>query len=246
MSGPLRALAMGAGVVFTTSACATASPPPASAAAPDTVVVVDTVRVGGGDQGLEARVASLDLQLLEKEAQILAMEASLEDAMREVVRAMARLQTLASRAEAASAIAEAEVALRELRSRGGRGAVPEVAQAQRLLGLSSTEFDDENFGGALYLANQAKGVAALGRQRLAAVGGAGLRSGEVRFAVPVPLQTTTRSNVREGPSTQFDVVFTVDPSTRVTGQSYAGEWVRITDAAGRTGWIHYQLVRAVR
>lgn len=233
-----------AALAFAAAACAPS--PQSSALAPrDTVMVVDTVRLGS-NAGLEARVASLQLQLLEREAQFVALDARLDEAMREVVRSMARLQTLASRAEAASAIAEAEVALRELRTRGGRDSVPEIAQGQRFLGLSSTEFDKQNFGGALYLANQAKSMAAAGRTRLTQVDPGALRPSEVRFSVPIPFRSTTRSNVRDGPGTQFAVVFTLEAGTRVTGQSYEGEWVRIADTQGRGGWIHYQLLEAVR
>lgn len=165
--------------------------------------------------------------------------------MREVVRSMARQRTLATRAEAASAMAEAELALRELRNRSPDG-LPEVSQAERYLKLSSTEFDQDNFAGALYLANQAKAVASEGRTRLVGVGGGSLRPGEVRFAVPLPLEATTNSNVREGPGTRFAVVFTVAAGSRVTGQSHAEQWVRIVDPEGRTGWIHYDLVRTIR
>jgi len=236
--------ALGACVVLAVSACASSSPPAAPVPV-DTVVIVDTVQVAG-DPEEDPRVASLELQLLERQAQVLALNATLDETRREVVRSMARLQSLASRAEAASAIAEAEVALRELRTRGGREAVPEIAEAQRLFSQSSAEFDNQNFGGALYLANQAKNIAAAGRSRLAEVGTDVLRAGEVRFAVPVPLETTTRANVRDGPGTEFPVLFTLDAAVRVTGQSYEGEWVHIADATGRGGWIQYRLVRAVR
>lgn len=183
---------------------------------------------------------------MEREAQLEALERRLEETMREVVRSMARQQTLATRAEAASAMAEAEVALRALRTRGGPGGLPEVQQAERYLALSTTEFNRDNFGGALYLANQGKAVASEGRARLVDVGGGELHPGEVRFAVPVPLETTARSNVREGPGTRFSVVFTVDAGARVTGQSHAEQWVRIVDGEGRAGWIHYGLVRTIK
>ena len=39
---------------------------------------------------------------------------------------------------------------------------PEAVQARRLLQESSAEFGKENYGGALYLANQAKALAAAG------------------------------------------------------------------------------------
>src|SRR6267143_449579 len=99
------------------------------------------------------------------EAQIDALQERLDDARQEVVRAMAKLQTLATRAEAASAIAEAEIALQPLQAAGTRAA-PEYAQARRLLDQSTVEFNKSNYGGALYLASQAKSLAGVGKGRL--------------------------------------------------------------------------------
>ncbi len=56
------------------------------------------------DSVLEQRVARLELRLAERDAQIEDLQARLDEARQEVVRAMAKLQTVASRAEAASAI----------------------------------------------------------------------------------------------------------------------------------------------
>src|SRR6266436_6348822 len=60
------------------------------------------------DTALEQRAARLELKVLEQEAQVDELQSRLGDARREVVRAMAKLQSLATRAEAASGMAEAE------------------------------------------------------------------------------------------------------------------------------------------
>src|SRR5213079_2057653 len=60
------------------------------------------------DSVLERRVARLELLVAERDAQVEDLQARLDEARQEVVRALAKLQTVASRAEAASAIAEAE------------------------------------------------------------------------------------------------------------------------------------------
>lgn len=106
----------------------------------------------------EQRAARLELRLLEREAQLEELEARLDEARQEVVRAMGKLQTVARRAEAASAMAEAEIAVQSLRAAGGAPA-PNSAQASALLDESSAEFAKHNYGGAAYLANQAKSVA---------------------------------------------------------------------------------------
>src|SRR5207248_2344554 len=84
--------------------------------------------------------------------------------------ALAKLQTVASRAEAASAIAEAEIAVQALRAATGTqpGGGADVAQAGTLLQQASGEFAKQNYGGALYLANQTKSLTSASRSRLGA------------------------------------------------------------------------------
>ena len=139
------------------------------------------------DPQLEQRVARLELRLLERDAQLEEQQARLDEARREVVRAMAKLQTLASRAEAASAMAEAEIALQSLKTAAAPQVAPEIGQAAQLLQQSTSEFDKRNYGGALYLANQAKSVVGASRERVAGGVRGSLRPGEVLFALPLRL-----------------------------------------------------------
>jgi uncharacterized protein YgiM (DUF1202 family) len=155
---------------------------------------------------------------------------------------MAKLQTVASRAEAASGMAEAEVALQSLRASAGQQQSSAVAQVTRLMRQSSAEFNKQNYGGALYLADQAKTLAAESRRQLTAARGGGSRSGETPFALPVRLRVLTRGNVRVGPGTNFSIAFEADPGTAVTGYAYVDEWIRVSDDGGRTGWIFRPLV----
>jgi hypothetical protein len=230
--------------VLAAATFAACSPSAADPPAPerDTTVariVVETVTVR--DPEAEQRVAGLELRLLEREAQIEDLQTKLDDARHEVVRAMARFQTLASRAEAASAMAESEITLQSLRGAGPQQA-PEIAQARQLLKLAAAEFNKQNYGGAVYLASQAKSLVGAGRERLASGARGSLRPGEVLFALPLRLQTAGRSNVREGPGASFPIVFTAEPGTPLIGYSLADRWVRVSDEAGRSGWILQTLI----
>jgi hypothetical protein len=171
-----------------------------------------------------------------------ALQARLDQAREEVVRAMAKLQNLASRAEAASGLAEGEVALQPLRAGSGQSAGPELAQAGRLLREASTEFSQQNYGGALYLANQAKAVAAAGTARLSARERGANRPGEKSFAVPIPLKVTGSGNVRKAPGTDAPIAFEVQGGDSLTGYSYVEDWVQISDEMGRGGWIFRKLI----
>jgi hypothetical protein len=231
------------------AACAqpASAPPPARVVMADTVGVVrvDTVRVAttaGATSELEDRVARLQIQLFERDVQLQELQEQLETTRLELVRNMARLQTQASRAEAASGMAEAEIAVGTLRRAPGAGDLPEMAQADELFRQSSAEFADQNYGGALYLATQVRALVRAGQARLRGRGEGALAAGETVFAVPVPLTTTGRANVRSGPGTNFAVAFTLEASTPVTGQSYTSQWVRVVDAQSRQGWIFSNLV----
>lgn len=211
----------------------------------DMVVRVDTVTVEAeGRAELEERVARLQLRLLERDAVIEELRRSLDAQRQEVVRNMAKLQNQASRAEAASGMAEAELAIQALAEISDDGAdSDEYSRAQLLLRQASAAFERTNFGGALYLANEARVAAASGSTRIAGLRSDGPRTGEVSFAVPVPLTTLQRSNVREGPGLGHAVSVTLDEGARLTGLSYTTEWVRVswTDD-GSEGWIFHALV----
>lgn len=190
----------------------------------------------------DRRIVRLELALLEKNAQVEELQAKLDEAREEVVRAMAKLQTLASRAEAASGMAEAEVALQPLRGRSSQQTAPEAVQAGRLLREASSEFNQENYGGALYLANQAKTLAAAGTGRLSSRERSADRPGEKPFAVPIPLKAVGSGNVRQAPGTNAPVAFAVEGGDSLTGYSYVEDWVRISDEMGRGGWIFRKLI----
>lgn len=241
MSPGLRFLAVAA--VLGSAACA--HPAPEVVTLPDTTpppvrVVTETVTVR--DRDLEQRAARLEIQLMDREAQVEDLQARLDAASREVVRSMAKVQTLATRAEAASGMAEAQIVLQTLR-RSTRGeATPEVARAAKLLADAASEFDHQNYGGALYLANQAKSQASVGSSRVTSGDQATLRPGESMFAVPLSLRTTSRCKIREGPGTTFRVVATLDGGVSLKGISYVEQWMRVVDDSGRGGWVFYNLV----
>lgn len=191
----------------------------------------------------ERKIAKLRLDFLEKETQIKELQKKYDEAVQEVVRTKAKLHSLESKAEAASTMAEAEIALKALRARvAGQKEGPQVIQAKHLLDMSAREFKKHNYGGALYLASQAKGLVHMGQGRLVNREKIPMVSGEVLFALPVPLELLAKSNVREGPGLDFEVLFTLKKGTPLLGHSYKDEWVRVKDEDGRGGWIYQTLL----
>ena len=217
---------------------ATSSSPPV-ASAPAAAVASPSPAANRGT--LEARIDELELRLLEAQAQHLEVQAKLDDARREVVRAMAKLQSLATRADAASGMAEAEIALQALPP---TAAGQTAAEAVRLMQQSTAEFDDQNYAGALYLANEAKNAVAAARGQIAWAEQVSTRPHERSLAVPLALQTTSTANVREGPGVSFAVLFVLPQGAPLTGHSAEQQWLRVTDEARRSGWISQSLIRA--
>src|SRR5207302_450540 len=117
------------------------------------------------------------------------------------------------------------------------GGGADVAQAGTLLQQASGEFAKQNYGGALYLANQTKSLTSASRSRLGGAGRPPLRPGEVSFAVPVRLRATVRSKVRGGPGAAYKVLFTVEPGAGLVGYSYVERWVRVGDESGRAALV---------
>src|SRR6266705_1103287 len=114
-------------VLVITAACSQQKPAPP----PAIKVVHDTVSVR--DPELDKRVSRAELQLLARDAQIEDLQSRLEETRAEVVRAMAKLQSVASRAQAASAMAEAEVVLQTMKTSTAQDPPPEVTQVTRLV-----------------------------------------------------------------------------------------------------------------
>lgn len=222
---------------------------PARPANPPPVRARDSARVSVRapapvrDTALEQRAARLELRVLEQEALASELQGRLDDARREVVRAMAKLQSQATRAEAASGMAEAEIALQALRAgNGNTSPSPQWGQGNQLLQLATTEFDLQNYAGALYLATEAKNAAAAGQRRVGSDDRATPRRGEVPFAVPLQVQTAGRANVREGPGAGFKVLFTLENGVALVAYSYVDQWVRVGDEGDRSGWVHQTLI----
>ncbi|MFQ5899291.1 MAG: SH3 domain-containing protein [Candidatus Methylomirabilia bacterium] len=192
---------------------------------------------------LEEKITTIQVRLLEKEVQINELQKRLDEAIQEVVRAKAKLPGLESQAEAASVMAEAEIALKALRASAvARENGPEVIRAEHLLKMSAQEYEQENYGGALYLASQAKGFVNAGRGQSMSREKMPMKAGEVLFALPLSLEVLETSNIREGPGLDFQVLFTVEKGALLVGYSYKDQWVRVNDEDGRGGWIFHTLV----
>ncbi|UCF19395.1 MAG: SH3 domain-containing protein [Gemmatimonadota bacterium] len=198
--------------------------------------------------GLESEASAAEAQLLEREIRIAELEVRLDnqrlvldETISEVVRTKAKLRGAESRAEAVSQMAEAEIALRGLADRPGGRRTEEYAKATELMEASGRAFEEENYGGAIYLVSQAKalitqGVTSATRHDIV------ISADETRFQRPFRLRALKNSNVRVGPGLEYRVISTVSAGTSLVGYSYTGEWIHVGLEDGRDGWIFRPLV----
>ncbi|UCF00696.1 MAG: SH3 domain-containing protein [Deltaproteobacteria bacterium] len=205
---------------------------------------------------LEDNIAKFQLRLLERDAQIKQLEERLDsqqemldEAIQEVVRAKAKLRSLESKAEAASEMAEAEIAVNALKAQlAGQTPNPDLTKAQELLKMSAQEFKKQNYGGAVYLTSQAKGhiragqIQLTGREKVAPIKRLPPITGEVFFALPLPLQVLRMSNLRMQPDLESKVITTLEKGTPLIGYSYKDKWVRVVSENGAYGWVFHTLV----
>ncbi|HUJ78714.1 MAG TPA: SH3 domain-containing protein [Nitrospiria bacterium] len=191
---------------------------------------------------MDEKLALTRLQLLEQDAQKAELGRKLDEATLEVVRTKAMLQSLESKAEAASTLAEGEIALKAIKTKVGATSPAGLDQAEALLYKSNQELKKENYGGALYLAAQAKSLIKEDQDRLQIRQNIVLLAGEVTFDIPIPLRANDQANVRKEPDLEAPILFVLQEGDKLVGYSYRGVWVHIATDDGRRGWIHYSLI----
>lgn len=236
------------------------SAPTPAQPAPETLAMGDKIKDLEGElasrqqkiQAMEKEIAGLKMQILAHEALAKEMarradnqQQRLDAAIIEVVRTKARLRSLESKAEAASTIAEAEIAVKALKKRAASAdetTRAEIATADQLLKMSTEEFQARNFGGALYLANQAKGQVNAVQMQISGSAEMPAVKGEEPFAQPLILNLIKNSNLRQGPALDEKILATLSKGTQVTGYAFKESWVKVKTKEGLTGWLFQSLV----
>ena len=240
-------------LVLLLGGCLTApvqSPPPEALESPDPAIAQAKIieledeisRLEYDIRQFNEELAAAELRLIASETQLARLRElnrdlrySYEEAVSEVVRAQAKLQGNVGQADAASNIAEAEIALAAVED----GDPALLRQARMQLADASAQFENGNFGGALYLSNQAK-------RSIADLEEAGDTldpvAEEVTFAQLLPLWLTDNSNLRTGPGLDFSVITVLEKNSMLQGYSYNGAWVRVLLEDGSDGWVFQSLV----
>ncbi|MGH7259385.1 MAG: SH3 domain-containing protein [Nitrospiraceae bacterium] len=191
----------------------------------------------------ESRLAKLQAMLAEKDAQVQSLSKKLAETIQETVRSKARLRSQENKAEAASGLAEAEVALKTLQDAPAEAEKrPEIAPANALMAMGADELKKENYSGSLYLTNQVKALVKDVQEKTQGLEQLSLADGETLFALPLPLKSLAGGKVREQPTADAAVAWSVERGAPLTAYSSKGLWVHVKGDGERWGWIFYNLI----
>jgi len=179
----------------------------------------------------------LQLQLLEKQSVVALLLQTHNQAIQEVVRAKARLGSRHSKAETVASLAELKLSLKNAESKK-TGAQPRIPlRARQYLTMAEAELEKSNFEGASYLMDQARRSLAWMKP------GTGITNQDSAFPVPLKMKTKGPANVRSGPNRKQRVLFQLNDGSEVSALDRNGLWVQIKTTDGKTGWVHFSLLK---
>ncbi len=193
---------------------------------------------------LRLQVEERDLALASLETRYAALEIELASTLEELLRTKARVQTTPNRALATSLVAELRVQLRPVRDDADPEVAERVRRADALLERADAALREENFGGAVFLADRATALVrqAMTIQRRAAGGSPGAPA-IVLIVPPRHLEVVANANVRRGPSVRHARVGGVKVGQRLVATARTLDWYRIEMETQGEAWIHGRLVR---
>lgn len=157
-----------------------------------------------------------------------AVEAARDEAVREVVRARARIQGMASPAEAAAMFAEARVIIDRMSEEAYNETARDfVTLGKRYLENGRVEMETQNPGGAAFLFD------------LISTQYEAFQATEPR----VMAINTKKASLRASATTSSKRIGVLSYGEKVEGLAKKGDWVRVSTASGLKGWVHWDLLR---
>jgi len=149
-------------------------------------------------------------------------QAAREDAIREVVRIRARIQGMASEAEASAMFAEARVILDRMESEAfNEEALSELDLARSYMARGKDALDTGNPGGAAYLFDLIPGVYE------------GMKKTDPRM-IKVNVRIAT---LRESPAPSSPKIDSLYWGESATGLEKSKDWIKVKISSGQTGWL---------
>ena len=182
-----------------------------------------------GKQELQRQISSLNAKLNEEKVaresltrRLEIAQAAREDAIREVVRIRARIQGMASQAEASAMFAEARVILDRMENEAfNEEALGELDLARSYMARGKGALDNGNPGGAAYLFDLIPGVYE------------GMKKTDphtIKVSVSI-------AALRISPTPSSEKVSSLYRGESATGLEKEKDWMKVKTSSGQTGWI---------
>jgi SH3 domain-containing protein len=192
------------------------------------------------------QTARLQMNLLEKHAELNRLIVMNESLVRDFVRNQATLRSRGDKVETVRLLAELETLINTVKESKLTGNQKDLLRrAEQYQAESKIELDNGHVDGASFLADQALKLV----QRIQLARSTEGKQGDnliVGFLAQLPMKLLATSNVRKGPSKQDKVMFVLGAGEIVSASGYKGEWVKIQTKEQKIGWVHYSLLGGSR
>ena len=187
----------------------------------------------------------LQLKLLSRHAEIDRLVLTNERLVRDFARNISKARMRGDKTETIRLIAEVDTLLISVSEDGLSGdQQTSLLRAKKYLRESKNELEKDNLELASYLANQALSQTQDIQVSKSDQEGEGDEV-DVEFLVPLPMALLDRSNVRNGPSIQDEVLFVMMEGAEVSATGYRGQWVKVEVPERGEGWVYYSLLRGL-
>ena len=190
-------------------------------------------------------ITSLQMALLEREAQLQQITLEQQATIQEMVRTQAKLRSRNSRAETATLLAEVTITIKKAKGVAHPNQSAIVERSQQLLAQANDAFQAENYDSASFLARQGiSGIQGLIVQNSYSDNTNLKQQVDQLFAIPLNMRVIGSSPMRSMPSNDGDIIVVLEPDAQLTAIGYKGTWVKVVwNSETRTdGWVFYNLL----
>ena len=189
-----------------------------------------------------ALAATMQQQLFEKNAEINRLKTMQKGLGKEVARIKTKMHVPENKAEAVTVLAEVETDINTAKERAAGAGLPQsFDRPDQLMAESKSQLDQGHYDRACSLAGEALEI--VQAMELKTETSAKPQKGRmVHFVYPLVMQLTKKSNVREYPSANAQILHVLDQKTRVTATGHDRTWIKIAINNQQLGWIHSSLL----
>jgi hypothetical protein len=190
----------------------------------------------------KALAATMQQQLFEKNAEINRLKTMQKGLGKEVARIKTKMHVPENKAEAVTVLAEVETDINTAKERAAGAGLPQsFDRPDQLMAESKSQLDQGHYDRACSLAGEALEI--VQAMELKTETSAKPQKGRmVHFVYPLVMQLTKKSNVREYPSANAQILHVLDQKTRVTATGHDRTWIKIAINNQQLGWIHSSLL----